>query len=217
MSLLEAAHNADAHFSDIPIIDLTDLSNSDPARRRALADTIRDACINVGFLYVKNHGIPESLIDGALNASKEFFSLPEEKKLEIDIRKTPNFKGYAPLLSSNNNPENAGDMHEGFEFGWEQMIPKVVDEKRPEDGAMAGANVWPQDVPGFRESVLGYYHAAVELGRKLFPMFALALDLNEDFFANKTKHSAAIMKVLHYPPQTGPVDDRIIGIGAHTE
>lgn len=25
------------------------------------------------------------------------------------------------------------------------------------------------------------------------------------------------MRVLHYPPQTGPVDDRVIGIGAHTE
>jgi hypothetical protein len=25
------------------------------------------------------------------------------------------------------------------------------------------------------------------------------------------------MKVLHYPPQVGPVDDRVIGIGAHTE
>jgi hypothetical protein len=25
------------------------------------------------------------------------------------------------------------------------------------------------------------------------------------------------MKLLHYPPQTGPVDDRVIGIGAHTE
>jgi hypothetical protein len=25
------------------------------------------------------------------------------------------------------------------------------------------------------------------------------------------------MTVLYYPPQTGPVDDRIIGIGAHSE
>ena len=25
------------------------------------------------------------------------------------------------------------------------------------------------------------------------------------------------MRILHYPPQTGPVDDRVIGIGAHTE
>lgn len=105
---------------------------------------------------VKNHGIPEVLINGALNASKEFFSLPEEKKLEIDIRKTPNFKGYTALLSSNNDPSNRGDMHEGFEFGWEEMVPKVDDEKRASDGVMAGANVWPEGVPGFRESVLGY-------------------------------------------------------------
>jgi len=33
----------------------------------------------------------------------------------------------------------------------------------------------------------------------------------------QTRNSAAIMKLLHYPPQTGPSDDRIIGIGAHTE
>jgi len=25
------------------------------------------------------------------------------------------------------------------------------------------------------------------------------------------------MRILHYPAQTGPVDDRVIGIGAHTE
>ena len=34
---------------------------------------------------------------------------------------------------------------------------------------------------------------------------------------NQTKNAAALMRVLHYPPQTGPVDDRVIGIGAHTE
>ncbi len=30
-------------------------------------------------------------------------------------------------------------------------------------------------------------HAAVNLGRKLFPLFALALDLPEDFFADKVR------------------------------
>ena len=68
----------------------------------------------------------------------------------------------------------------------------------------------------------------------MFPLFALALDLPEAFFDDKvmiylhtllgicskvlqTQHSAALMKLLHYPPQTGPVDERVIGIGAHTE
>ncbi|KAH8082436.1 hypothetical protein BXZ70DRAFT_1012288 [Cristinia sonorae] len=217
MSLVEHAQNADTAFEHIPIIDLKDISSSDPASRKALADAVRDACINVGFLYVKNHGIPDTVINDALSASKRLFSLSEAQKLEIDIRKSVNYKGYTPLLSSNNDPENAGDMHEGFEFGWEEMQAKAFDEKRANDGAMAGANIWPNDLPGFREEVLTYYHAAVELGKKLFPLFALALNLPEDFFSDKTKNSAAIMRVLHYPPQTGPVDDRVIGIGAHTD
>ncbi|KAH9850158.1 Clavaminate synthase-like protein [Lenzites betulinus] len=219
MSLVQAARDAEsaAAFNHIPIIDLKDIDSADAATRRALGVAVRDACINVGFLYVKNHGISGDIIDNALDASKDFFSLPLERKMEIDIRKASNFKGYNPVLSSNNDPLNRGDLHEGFEFGWEELNPRLNDEKRASDGVMAGANVWPPDLPGFRESVLSYYHAAVKLGQKLFPLFALALDLPEDFFADKTKNAAALMRVLHYPPQTGPVDDRVIGIGAHTD
>jgi isopenicillin N synthase-like dioxygenase len=75
---------------------------------------------------------------------------------QLDVRNTPNFKGYTPLLSSNNDPENAGDMHESFDFGWEELMPKENDEKRANDGAMAGANMWPTEFLGFREDVLTY-------------------------------------------------------------
>lgn len=79
-----------------------------------------------------------------------------------------------------------------------------------------------------------YSQSVVDLGLKLFPAFALALNLPENFFADKVhlnscvrfpfdfyldkvKDAAAIMRLLHYPPQTGIVDDRVQGIGAHTE
>lgn len=77
---------------------------------------------------------------------------------QLDITKAANFKGYNPVLSSNNDPANRGDLHEGFEFGWEDLDSRATDERRAHDGAMAGANVWPSpsDVLGFRESVLGY-------------------------------------------------------------
>ena len=79
-------------------------------------------------------------------------------------------------------------------------------------------------------------HAVVKLGKMLFPLFALALDLPENFFEDKvrpeagreavtacnvgcfqTTKPAAIMRLLYYPPQNGTVDDRVLGIGAHTE
>lgn len=47
-------------------------------------------------------------------------------------------------------------MHEGFELGWEELVPPAFDEKRSNDGAMAGANVWPVDLPQFREDLLAY-------------------------------------------------------------
>ncbi|TFK70556.1 Clavaminate synthase-like protein [Pluteus cervinus] len=209
-------------FQSIPImqeaLDLTNISSPNPEDRRTLAQEVRDACINVGFFYVKNHGIPEDFISGALTMAERFFSLPSEDKMEIENRKSPNFMGYSPLLSGNNDPEGGGDLQEGFEFGWEELEQSSIsDESKKEAGAMAGSNVWPTQVPGFREAVLQYYHAAVKLGKSLFPIFALALNQEEDFFSDKTQHSAALLKLLHYPPQTGPVDERVIGIGAHTD
>jgi isopenicillin N synthase-like dioxygenase len=124
---------------------------------------------------VKNHAIPEEVIQEAIASSKEFFSLNIDVKmkvssnlnyilwsiilpvLQLDNKKTPNFKGYQPLLSGNSNPENDGDMHEGFEFGWEELEDTLVNSKANDgDGVMGGANVWPEGLPRFRRAALEY-------------------------------------------------------------
>ncbi|PVF93068.1 Clavaminate synthase-like protein [Serendipita vermifera] len=201
---------------------MTHAGSSDPVARRKLADTIRDACIRVGFFYIKNHGIPSSVPEAAIQSSLPFFELPIEEKMKYDIHASDNFKGYNALMSENTDPEGRGDLNEGFNFGWE---PLEGDQSADNPwmhttGSMGGPNVWPEggaDMKEFRKAMLTYYHAAVRLGLQLFPLLALALDLPENFFADKTTKPAAIMRILHYPPQFGPVDDRVIGIGAHTE
>jgi isopenicillin N synthase-like dioxygenase len=76
--------------------------------------------------------------------------------MQIENTKAANFKGYSPLLSGNNNPENAGDLQEGFEFGYEAFESKDSIPNSESEGAMAGANVWPSCLPGFREAALAY-------------------------------------------------------------
>ncbi|KIJ09791.1 hypothetical protein PAXINDRAFT_102178 [Paxillus involutus ATCC 200175] len=71
----------------------------------------------------------------------------------------------------------------GFEIGWEIFEAKANDEKRADDGAMEGANVWPE----FREACLEYYHPAVKVGKASFPLFALALELPETYFDDKLR------------------------------
>jgi len=214
---LFANARTDSTFEQIPVIDFTNVSNPDPVVRRALANQIRDACINVGFFYIKNHGIPESIVSSEFNAAKQFFDLPENSKQELDIHKSSNFKGYTSLLGENTDPENRGDLHEGFDLGWEPEETSSSTLGARNDGAMTGQNVWPEGLAGFRSSVLAYYHAVVRLGLSLFPLFALALDLPENFFDDKTTKPAAIMRLLHYPPQPAQPLDRVLGIGAHTD
>ncbi|KAF7299439.1 2OG-Fe oxygenase [Mycena indigotica] len=232
--LLVAKARTDSTFEQIPIMsvslthfptlvglrtkidsDFTDATSADFAKRRALADRIRDASINVGFFYLKNHTIQEAVIADTITAAGDFFALPINAKLALDIHKSTNFKGYTALLGENTNPEGRGDLHEGFDLGWEE----------PGNNAMSGVNVWPAEtlLPGFRDVMESnkrrYSRAAVSLGQLLFPLFALALDLPEAFFNDKTTKPAAIMRLLHYPPQKPAIDDdgRVIGIGAHTD
>ncbi|KAG1822685.1 uncharacterized protein BJ212DRAFT_1444963 [Suillus subaureus] len=217
MSLAESASVIDGAFQDIPVIDLSCATNLDENEKKVLAYQIRDACMSVGFFYVKNHGIPAECVDTILEVNKEYLKLPTEEKLKLNHEAVANFKGYIPLLDSNIEPGNRGDLHEGFQIGWEELETKAHDDKRANAGTMSGANVWPERPKEYREAMLKYYHAAVGVGRMLFTLFALSLDLPERYFDDKTKNSAATMNVLYYPPQTGPADDRIVGIGAHTE
>ncbi|KAF5367327.1 hypothetical protein D9757_010112 [Collybiopsis confluens] len=212
--MLFTMQRTESTFDEIPVIDLSNASSPDPAQRLALAEKIRDACVNV-----TNHGIPERYVIDALEAVKPFFALPTPSKMEFDIHKSTNFKGYTKILGEKTDPngKGPGDLHEGFDIGWEQLDQQSFSSR--DDGEMSGSNVWP-DLPGFKEAVLTYYHAVVQLGLKLFPLFALALDLPENFFEDKTTKPAAIMRLLHYPPQPPVIvddDGSGIGIGAHTD
>lgn len=174
--------------------------------------------MEVGAFYITGHGIHHETIDGLFSAMKAYFSLPLEIKMKLYHKKVGNFQGYAPLLDSNIDPSNRGDLLEGFGAGWRELVPEENDETsenqvRPK----AGTIVWPLEPAGFHEAYLNYYHAALAVGKVLYRLFALALDLPETYFDDKTKESAHDMRTIHYPPQTGPVDDRIVGLGAHTD
>ena len=77
----------------------------------------------------------------------------------MDIHASSNFKGYTALLGENTNPENNGDLHEGFDIGWEPLSGFENDGRQVEGaGVMLGENMWPSQsvIDGFKEPVLEY-------------------------------------------------------------
>ena len=78
-------------FDSIPILDLSLSQN--PESKPAFLHSLRRALLQVGFLYIKNTGIDEDLVQDVISQGKAFFDLPEEKKLEIQMKNIPSFLG----------------------------------------------------------------------------------------------------------------------------
>ena len=103
MSTTPASDNIAAKrgaFHSIPVIDFTSAYSKDFARRKQLASEVYDACVRVGFFYIKNHGVDESIMKNVFSAAKDFFGLPLEDKMAIDLNKSPHFRGYTKLMVS---------------------------------------------------------------------------------------------------------------------
>ena len=85
-------------FSSIPILDLS-LARG-PQAKPTFLESLRTALLEVGFLYIKNTGIDEALIQDVVSQGKAFFDLPEEKKLEIQMKNVPSFLGITSIPQS---------------------------------------------------------------------------------------------------------------------
>jgi isopenicillin N synthase-like dioxygenase len=70
-------------FTSIPILDL-ELSR-DPATKPEFLDQLRNALMEVGFLYLKNVGISDELWNEVIKEGKSFFDIPQEEKYDLSI------------------------------------------------------------------------------------------------------------------------------------
>ena len=201
-------------FTEIPVVDFAPMFEPDRAGREAVGAAVRDACTRVGFFYAANHRVDPTVIERTFAAAHRFFDLPLDRKLAVDIANSPNLRGYTRLLGENTDPTARGDLHEGFDLALD--LPQ--DDPDVAAGVFGyGPNQWPEGLPGFKEALLDYHAAMRAFGRRIFAAFALALELDEDHFAPLLGKPMAHMRVLHYPSQDGPIDERQIGIGAHSD
>jgi len=87
-------------FHEIPIIDLRDAFSEELELRKRVARKIYDACVRCGFFYIKNHGVDEGIMKDIFSAAKEFFALPLQEKMAIDLNQSAHFRGYTKLMVS---------------------------------------------------------------------------------------------------------------------
>jgi isopenicillin N synthase-like dioxygenase len=84
---------------------------------------------------------------------------------------------------------------------------------------MHGRNLFPPQIPLFRETVLDYMAAMTALGHRLMEGVALSLGLEASYLADRyTKDPLVLFRIFHYPPDTSPSEDEPSwGVGEHTD
>ncbi|WP_350332880.1 isopenicillin N synthase family dioxygenase [Coralliovum pocilloporae] len=194
-------------FDRIPVVDLAPLL--DGSDKMAVAKAMRWALSNAGFMYVKNHGVAASQLEDMFSVTSRFFDLPLEEKMDLHVSRSGTaMRGYIEIFGENTDPTKTRDLKECFDIG-----PETPDDTTP----FFGANQWPESQPDFRAVAYAYHEAMVDLSRKMLGCIALSLDLDEGFFEPKMTRPISIQRLLHYPSQSGVVDESVIGIGAHTD
>ncbi len=198
-------HGPDTYPAAIEAIDLAALIDGSAVDRRRIAARVDAICRSLGFLIIRNHGVPADTIAHAWDAARTFFALPVELKLQSRPRDSGSPRGYFPMesetLARTLAVDTPPDTKESFSSGPLQAPDGV--ECLAHGDFFYGPNVWPAEPPGFEAAWTAYYRTMEILGARVMQLFAGALRLDADYFAPLHARHISALRTLSYPPTTG--------------
>ncbi|KAF6820718.1 isopenicillin n [Colletotrichum sojae] len=195
-------------FKSIPVLDLS-LAHSPETKPQFLAD-LRYALMEVGFLYLKNVGIPDELFQRVIREGKAFFDIPSEEKyrklqnlgvctleLKIEMKNAKSFLGYSQLSAEITAGEI--DHREQIDLSTEHPVPGPND---PLYYNLLAPNQWPSEsvLPGFRDTFTDYIDRMGKVSIAFTSLIAEAIQLPPDafnkYFDADQQHK---LKIVKYP------------------
>ena len=204
----------------IPVIDIAPFLAGEPEGRRLVAAQINQACEEIGFFCVTGHGVDQTQIDRTYAAAEDFFSRPLDRKLGIRQPAPHISRGYTPVagesLSATLGQKAPGDLKEIVDMG-PVDVPDGAYFTRPEAGQHFHPNLWPDEPAAFRTEMESYYRRMNRLANDLMAIFAVALNLPEDFFFDKLDKNISALRLICYPEQKIAPEPGQLRSGAHTD
>ena len=175
----------------IPVIDFTSES---------VLDEIREAYTSVGFAVFTNTLDPtdQQTMKNWFDYMKQFFELDLDKKQKYSYQAENNL-GYSVMGAENVDPTAPKDMKESFNYNNTRM-PEAL---------------WPEEVD-LRTTGLQTIRIADDLTLRILTKFDTILDSGTTLVdAHQNPYNTT--RVIHYPAYTGPLEDKQMRIGEHSD
>ena len=179
----------------IPVVDLADFLSGDAKRKADFVKALGEAYEEVGFVAVKNHGVPDELIAHQYEYVQQFFSLPLEKKLTYEVSGLAGQRGYTSFGREHAKGSDAPDLKEFFQYG------QIVEDNDPIKSEYPD-NVSVNEIGPFNKTLYDAYRNFEKSGKALLQAIAIHLKLDEYYFDKYVQNGNSILRCIHYPPIT---------------
>lgn len=154
-------------------------------RKNKIASELWRAATEIGFFYLKDHGLTDAEMQHMLSLSEQFFKLPAEQKanFKFDLKKNIGWESGQQKRASAQVPE----LKESLQLKWHDMEGR-----------------WPTNdyVPDFESYSKNFMQKCQNISFQVLSCFAIGLGFEEDFFTRNhdvTKPDAQqTFRLMHY-------------------
>ncbi|XP_066372169.1 2-oxoglutarate-dependent dioxygenase 33-like isoform X3 [Miscanthus floridulus] len=197
----------------IPLIDIVALVEriDDPnmANDKDLLQVVQmldGACKNVGFFYVKGHGICDLLMREVRDVAKQIFQLPYDEKMKIKMTPDSGYRGYQRL--GQHITSGKRDMHEAINY----LAPVIPGKYGDLGKVLEGSNVWPEYLSNSK-LILENYSSLLKA-----PAGLISPETNQQT-GRVAGEPYCPMGLISYPVSTDVPEEKRTetGMGAHTD
>ena len=169
----------------IPCLDLSGFVSGDAASKLAAARAWDEAMSSVGVCHVTGHGVDADAVRAADAAARAFFLQPADVKAKSAAAFYGDLGYCAPGVEAvsrthEDAPQRPADAVESF------VIHNVKDDKQVSEQ--------------FNAAMARYWVEMEKLMHALMRLSALALGLDEGFFAPFYDNHHSVLRLAHYPP-----------------
>ncbi|MFM9887000.1 MAG: isopenicillin N synthase family dioxygenase [Burkholderiales bacterium] len=207
------------HDAYVRLLDIAPFLAGDPRDKIAIAHAFDQSCRESGFIVITGHGVPDHLISAAFDAYHAFFRLPLADKMRARSVRGDNLRGYVGLeenaLSYSMGNETPPDLFERYTCGRPDVPDDAFHDARRT--TVFQPNIWSASHPTMGPVISDYFRELERLIADLLRISALALGVEEQFFADKIDRHSPLLSANLYPEQWLAPKLGQLRAGAHTD
>lgn len=195
----------------VPTLSLASYVRGSSEERSQFVEGLYRGLKDYGFIILKDHGVDAALLRKAYVLLEQFSKLPEAVKRSYISEAGGGQRGYTPFGQEHAKDAPVMDLKEFWHVGRE------VAEGHPLKAQYYPDNIWPREIPEFKEVFAKLYRDLEDAGQIMLEALTGPLEVPKDFFKKMTYEGNSILRLLHYPPIPEGADPRCLRAAPHED